>query len=294
MDKVRRGLARSLAYLYVYARRFRYAILTVMVLLFFFSPSVMYEINGWLYVMLDPGHGGDDPGCNFGKVMEKDVTMQVAKKVAILLEQHKVKIVFAREGDATVDKYDRVRHANREKVDIYVSIHCNSLERGTMQGIETYWGPWKREGQFLATAIHNATVKTTNANDIFVRSKEFAVVRHTKMASALIEIGYLSDPEERKKIDFIRISAIGSGRHYQWSFGICSILSGKRRTIKITHRMFYSVGFVMPLRLALLMPPVMCCSLASKKQARMIESSPYLPRMASMAEFSLESFSDCW
>lgn len=228
MDKVRRGLARSLAYLYVYARRFRYAILTVMVLLFFFSPSVMYEINeaqeakaynqftlvkpekprlasdnyinGWLYVMLDPGHGGDDPGCNFGKVMEKDVTMQVAKKVAILLEQHKVKIVFAREGDATVDKYDRVRHANREKVDIYVSIHCNSLERGTMQGIETYWGPWKREGQFLATAIHNATVKSTNANDIFVRSKEFAVVRHTKMASALIEIGYLSDPEERKKL----------------------------------------------------------------------------------------------
>ncbi len=228
MDKARRCLARGLAYLYVYSRKYKYAILTMAVILFFISPSIAYElqenvqakvyaaipvkvseklqlasdnyIDGWLYVMVDPGHGGDDPGCNFGEVMEKDINMQIAKRVAILLERHNAKVVYARTGDSTVDKYDRIRYANRENVDIYISIHCNSLERGTMQGIETYWGPWKREGQFLATAVHNATVKSSNAPSLLLSSKEFAVVRHTKMASALIEVGYLSDIDERRKL----------------------------------------------------------------------------------------------
>ena len=79
-------------------------------------------------VVLDPGHGGSDPGAvGAGGVREKDVTLDVATRVKALLEQGHLAVSLTRDGDATLSLKDRVLLANAKKPDLFVSIHVNSL-----------------------------------------------------------------------------------------------------------------------------------------------------------------------
>ncbi len=79
-------------------------------------------------VVLDPGHGGSDPGAiGAGGVREKDVTLDVATRVKALLEAGHLTVSLTRDGDATLSLKDRVLLANAKKPDLFVSIHVNSL-----------------------------------------------------------------------------------------------------------------------------------------------------------------------
>ncbi len=79
-------------------------------------------------VVLDPGHGGSDPGAiGAGGVREKDVTLDVASRVKALLEEGHLAVSMTRDGDATLSLKDRVLLANAKKPDLFVSIHVNSL-----------------------------------------------------------------------------------------------------------------------------------------------------------------------
>lgn len=79
-------------------------------------------------VVLDPGHGGTDPGAiGAGGVREKDVTLDVASRVKRLLEQGHLAVSLTRDGDATLSLKDRVLLANAKNPDLFVSIHVNSL-----------------------------------------------------------------------------------------------------------------------------------------------------------------------
>lgn len=90
-------------------------------------------------VVLDPGHGGSDPGAiGPSGVREKDVTLDIARKVAPLLAKDGVSVVLTREDDRFVPLEDRTARANAFGADLFVSIHCNAAENRGRHGVETY------------------------------------------------------------------------------------------------------------------------------------------------------------
>lgn len=98
-----------------------------------------------LTVAIDPGHGGAKEGASSSAgVKEKDISLGVARKLKVLLEEQKdVRVIMTRESDVHVDLKDRPALANREKADLFISIHCNSMPtvkaRKNTLGVETYF-----------------------------------------------------------------------------------------------------------------------------------------------------------
>lgn len=94
-------------------------------------------------VVLDAGHGGSDPGAVADGVIEKEVTLDIGRRLRTLLEAEGFEVVFTRGDDRTIALRDRARAANAAKSDIFVSIHVNAiLEHTASRGVETYYlGP---------------------------------------------------------------------------------------------------------------------------------------------------------
>lgn len=91
-------------------------------------------------VVLDAGHGGTDPGATTAGVFEKEITLDIGRRLRALLETNGFDVVVTRDADRTIALRDRAKLANESKSDIFVSIHVNALERHTeSRGIETYY-----------------------------------------------------------------------------------------------------------------------------------------------------------
>ncbi len=154
-------------------------------------------------IVLDPGHGGRDGGCVCGGVLEKDINLKIAQRTALILQEQGYQVVLTREGDEWIDKAERVESANERKAAVYVSIHQNSCELADVSGIETWYGEndLTESSQKLAQLIEKAVVRATDANEReLVADDELCVVNRSRMPSCLIETGFLSNKEERKKL----------------------------------------------------------------------------------------------
>lgn len=94
-----------------------------------------------LRIILDPGHGGDDPGAHGKKgTLEKNVTLEIALKVRKMLQKNTTYEIFmTREKDTTLQLLDRTKFANRLNGDLFVSIHANASPKSTSKGISTYF-----------------------------------------------------------------------------------------------------------------------------------------------------------
>src|SRR5262245_38303861 len=90
-------------------------------------------------VVLDPGHWGQDSGSMCGGVMEKDLTLDVARRVDRLLDSEGVATLMTRLGDTYVSLADRAAFGNRAKDSIFISIHFNEDNKPIASGVETYY-----------------------------------------------------------------------------------------------------------------------------------------------------------
>lgn len=155
-------------------------------------------------IVIDAGHGGtEEPGCIFENIYEKNICLQIAEKLQSKLEKEYEKVVMTRTEDVNVYLNERARIANRENADMFVSIHLNSLENDTVtSGIETWYNSTKdTESKVLAQNIQDSITKATGANDIGIKdSNGLIVTKNTEMPSCLVEAGFLSSTEERKKL----------------------------------------------------------------------------------------------
>ena len=95
--------------------------------------------SGIKTIVIDAGHGGHDPGCHGKKGKEKDVTLSVALHLGKLISENcsDVKVVYTRSTDEFIELHERANIANRNKADLFISIHCNS-GKGNAYGVETY------------------------------------------------------------------------------------------------------------------------------------------------------------
>ena len=103
-------------------------------------------------VVLDPGHGGQDSGAMCGGVLEKDLTLDVARRIDRLLEAEGIATQMTRLGDTFVSLADRAAFANRVSNCIFVSIHFNEDNQPVSSGVETYYAAHQiTAGSFLAS-----------------------------------------------------------------------------------------------------------------------------------------------
>ncbi len=156
--------------------------------------------NGRIIVVVDPGHGGPDPGAiGIGGLRETDIVLPIAQQVATLLEQQGVQAVLTRTGEYDLDLPPRVAMAERMNANVFVSIHANaiSLSRPDVSGLETYY---YSNGQRLARTIHNSILQSLDIRDRGVRRARFYVLRRTSMPSVLVEVGFVTGREDAAKL----------------------------------------------------------------------------------------------
>lgn len=166
------------------------------------AETVMFEIPwdlGKPEIVLDAGHGGKDQGTSYGEVLEKDINLEIAKKTEAILKKSGYQVKLTREDDTFINIHERADYANQKNAKVFVSIHCNSLEEGQADGIETFYAESKEEdSQALAQAIQTKASEQTKALDRGAKTADYVVVKETKMPAALIEVGFLSDANERE------------------------------------------------------------------------------------------------
>ncbi|MDJ0674039.1 MAG: N-acetylmuramoyl-L-alanine amidase [Calothrix sp. MO_167.B42] len=156
--------------------------------------------KGKLVVMIDPGHGGKDPGAiGIGGLREKQVILPIGKRVAQILEQNGIQVVMTRKSDYFVSLPGRVKMAERVNADVFVSIHANSAgrKRPDVNGLETYYYD---TGRSFATIVHRRILRTVNMKSRGVRRARFYVLRKTSMPAILVETGYLTGRNDVKNL----------------------------------------------------------------------------------------------
>lgn len=154
-------------------------------------------------VVIDPGHGGPDPGAiGRGGLRETNIVLPIGIEVAKILEQQGVQTVLTRQDERDLDLAPRVAIAERANADVFVSIHANAinLSRPDINGLETYYAPGSTRGATLARTIHNSILQSLNVRDRGVRSARFYVIRRTSMPATLVETGFVTGAEDAPKL----------------------------------------------------------------------------------------------
>jgi N-acetylmuramoyl-L-alanine amidase len=167
------------------------------------TPTVRPS-NGKVLVMLDPGHGGRDPGAiGLGGLREVDVLFPITKRVAEILEKQGIAVKMTRTSDYYVGLDERVTASRDAGATIFVSIHANSIDnRPDVNGLETYH---YNLGQSLAETVHSTVVDYVNKNGFYlndrrVRSARFLVLRKSSIPAILVETGYLTSEAEAARL----------------------------------------------------------------------------------------------
>ncbi|WOD38404.1 N-acetylmuramoyl-L-alanine amidase [Nodosilinea sp. E11] len=165
------------------------------------AAPVQRAVQRQFLVMLDPGHGGADPGAvGIGGLQEKGVVLAVAQHTAAALQAQGVAVQMTRQVDQTVDLQPRADMAESARATVFVSIHANAvnMQRPEVNGLETYY--YSDSGRVLATVLQNQVLSTMAMNDRGVRQARFLVLRRTSMPAALIEIGFVTGALDAPKL----------------------------------------------------------------------------------------------
>jgi len=140
---------------------FKNIFLVLMLLTFFNSNIFSQEKDKVRCVVIDAGHGGEDPGTVGKRVKEKDVNLDVALRLGKLISSNyeDVKVIYTRKTDVSVDLYKRARIANENHADLFISIHCNAAENKSARGVETFvMGLHKSEASLAVAKKENAAI----------------------------------------------------------------------------------------------------------------------------------------
>jgi len=176
-------------------------------------------------IVIDPGHGGSDSGTRGTTGIEKEMTLDTAKRVQTDLQRAGVNVIMTRTTDHTVSLEDRCSLAESKHADVFVSIHFNS--GGSADGIETYClapegtpstanaahseggrsgderslgNRFDDDNVWLAHCIQKSALQATRASDRGVRRSRFYVLRYAPCPAILIEGGFLSNRAEEQRI----------------------------------------------------------------------------------------------
>lgn len=172
-------------------------------------------------VVIDPGHGGKDEGARSHGLVEKDLTLDLAKRVDKRLHAFGFSTILTRKDDRFVSLFDRAAIGNRPDDAIFVSLHFNQNSSSSAGGIETFYETEKvppeaawtwigffnkpdtsncESGETLAGYVQTSLVLRTDATNRGVKRRDLFVCRHVRGPSVLIEAGFISNPVEARMV----------------------------------------------------------------------------------------------
>ncbi|UMZ75430.1 N-acetylmuramoyl-L-alanine amidase [Natranaerofaba carboxydovora] len=177
----------------------------------FSSPELYTNLDNKV-VGIDPGHGGYDPGFFKGEVRECDVVLDISLKLRRLLEQGGAQVVMTREEDSDMwDYYDdnnnnnthpdlgsRARLMEEHDVDLFVSVHANSIPSSVWSGAQTFYQEGDEESEILAHNIQDQLIETLKNTDRTPLSADYYILNNTAAPGVIVEVGFLSNPTERE------------------------------------------------------------------------------------------------
>ncbi len=208
----------------------------ILCLIAFAGENGLFELK---YVVIDPGHGGKDPGCvNRWGAREKEINLKVALLLKEMIQKEGIyQVYLTREDDRKLSLSERAERANKFPANrtLFISLHCNSSPNGKGEGVETYVFDLEASDKFAeqvaarenaeetvdplkfilndlrhrscapyndlaARSVQNVLVRTLKAGDRKVRKAPLKVLADVKMPAILIEMGFLSNRSEQRKL----------------------------------------------------------------------------------------------
>lgn len=164
-------------------------------------------------VVLDPGHGGIDPGAvGSAGVLEKDVALSISKRLASLFSQSGAKVVLTRDRDAepgkgaghvpdkVEDLSQRVKISEQSNADIFLSIHLNHFSGSMEYGAQVFYQSGSVEGKKLAKSIQSQLNLCLVDSGREALPGDFFICRNSRAPAVIVEVGFLSNPEEEKEL----------------------------------------------------------------------------------------------
>lgn len=186
-------------------------------------------------VVLDPGHGGRDPGALGNGLREKDIVLDIGLSLrGVLSKNYECKIIMTRSTDVYVDHATRCRIANNANADIFVSLHVNSASSSTAHGFESFVlrdlssTAKARQYQRIIHSEIMAYYKQLSIHDRGLKQAGFYVLRYTRMPAILFEYLFIVNPNEAK---LLRDNTFLQKTVEYTAIGIAKALNLKRKII---------------------------------------------------------------
>lgn len=155
-------------------------------------------------IVIDAGHGGKDPGATSNKLSEKTVVLKVTKLVEAKLKKAGAKVLLTRSDDTFLSLEQRTAYAKKHYAETFVSIHVNAAGSSAAKGAEVFYdsstNPNANESKLLASKIQSNLVKNANMSDRGVKDQRFYVIRNNNVAAVLVELGFITNPDDFKKL----------------------------------------------------------------------------------------------
>lgn len=153
------------------------------------EPTAAGALSG-KKIVVDPGHGDHDSGATNGPAIEKNINLAVSLKLTDLLRARGATVVLTRDDDTFIPLDERAAISNRQKCDVFVSVHTNSNDKPSVYGIETYY--FSEKSELLAQTLFDAVVAGLDEKANYVRQRNLRVLTQNQRIATLVEIGYLS------------------------------------------------------------------------------------------------------
>ncbi len=190
-----------------------------------FFTKIEKPSKNYVTIILDPGHGGHDNGAiSSSGIKEKDIALDICKKIADKLTKLGYKVFLTRNSDSYVSLKQRTNIANQKKASVFVSIHCNSAESKSANGIETFTltpygqpshnkakvtasdlkhyqnNKFDKSNLLLAFEIQKTLILQLQAIDRGIKHSRFIVLKDLNCPGVLVECGFLSHVDDRQKL----------------------------------------------------------------------------------------------
>lgn len=164
-------------------------------------------------VVIDAGHGGSDPGkVGVNDALEKDINLEIARKVKKLLEKKGIHVIMTRKEDKALgdgergsqkvqDMRERVKLINKNKPELAVSIHQNSFHQADVHGAQVFYFKHSAEGEKYAGIMQEVLRTVDQGNTKQPKADDtYYLLKKTEIPIIIIECGFLSNPEEAEKL----------------------------------------------------------------------------------------------
>lgn len=183
------------------------------------KASPVNSSNTQKTILLDAGHGGEDPGAvsEYNQIKEKDINLNIVLEIKRLLEAENYKVILTREEDKLEYQEDTTNIVQKRKqdllrrkkmmdeagADIVVSIHLNKFPQTKYFGAQTFFPPNMPQSQKLAMCIQKSireNLDPSNKRDALVKKEPIIILKDCKTTSVVVECGFLSNQQEEQKL----------------------------------------------------------------------------------------------